>query len=79
MYSSKLIKSDDELMIEIGENGKFWKRTSNRFRGIKNHQIWTWFRGEIKDWSEEKISDEEITILTKMKPNWTSNPNLNWN
>ena len=22
MYSSKLIKSDDELMIEIGENGK---------------------------------------------------------
>ena len=25
MYSSKLIKSDDELMIEIGENGKLWK------------------------------------------------------
>ena len=22
MYSSRLIKSDDELMIEIGENGK---------------------------------------------------------
>ena len=22
MYSSKLIKSDEELMIEIGENGK---------------------------------------------------------
>ena len=22
MYSSKFIKSDDELMIEIGENGK---------------------------------------------------------
>ena len=22
MYSSNLIKSDDELMIEIGENGK---------------------------------------------------------
>ena len=22
MYSSKLIKSNDELMIEIGENGK---------------------------------------------------------
>ena len=22
MYPSKLIKSDDELMIEIGENGK---------------------------------------------------------
>ena len=37
MFSSKLIKSDDELMIEIGENSKLWKRTSNRFHGIKNH------------------------------------------
>ena len=29
MYSSKLIKSDDELIIEIGENGKLSKITSN--------------------------------------------------
>ena len=69
MYSSKLIKSDNELMIEIGENGKLWKRTSNRFHGIKNHQIWSWFRGEIKDRSGEKFSDEEIVILTKINQN----------
>ena len=56
MISSKLIKSDDELMIEIGENGKLWKRTSNRFHGIKNHRIWLWFRGEIKDRSRENFS-----------------------
>ena len=41
MFSSKLIKSDDELMIEIGGNGKLSKRTSNRFHGIKNHRIWS--------------------------------------
>ena len=39
MISSNLIKSDNELMIEIGENGKLWKRTSNRFHGIKSHRI----------------------------------------
>ena len=68
MFSSKLIKSDDELMIEIRENGKLWKRTSNQFDGIKN-RIWFWFRGEIEDRSGEKISDEEITILSKIKRN----------
>ena len=57
MYSLKLIKSEDELMIEIGENDKLWEITSNRFQGFKNHRIWTWFRGEIKDWSGEKISE----------------------
>ena len=39
MISSNLIKSDYELMTKIGESGKLWKRTSNRFHGIKNHQI----------------------------------------
>ena len=38
MISSKLNKSDDESMIEIGENSKLLKRTSNRFHRIKNHQ-----------------------------------------
>ena len=38
MISLKLIKSDDELMIKIGESGRLLKRTSNRFHGIKNHQ-----------------------------------------
>ena len=39
MISSNLIKSDDELMIEIGENDRLSKRTSRRFHGIKNHRI----------------------------------------
>ena len=69
MFSSKMIKSDDELMIEIVENGKLWKITSNRFHGIKNHQIWSWFREEIEDRSGEKISDEELTILMKINQN----------
>ena len=64
MFSLKLIKLDDELMIEIGENGKLWKRTSNRFHGIKNHRIWSWFRGEIEDQSRKKFPDEEIAKLT---------------
>ena len=55
MISSKLIKSDDELMIQIGENCRLWKRTSNRFHGIKNHWNWSWFRGEIEDRSRENF------------------------
>ena len=39
MISSNLIKSDNELMIEIGENGRLSKRTLMRFHGIKNHRI----------------------------------------
>ena len=34
MISSSLIKLDDELMMEIGENGRLWKRTSKRFHRI---------------------------------------------
>ena len=51
----KLIKSDKKLMVEIGENGILWKKTSNRFHVMKNHRIWTWFRGEIANWSGEKF------------------------
>ena len=50
-------------MVEIGENGILWKKTSDRFHGIKNHRIWTWFRGEIEIRSGEKISDEKLAIL----------------
>ena len=39
MISLNLIKSDNESMIEIRENGILSKRTSKRFHGIKNHQI----------------------------------------
>ena len=55
MISSKLIKLDDESMIEIGENGKLLKRTSNCFHGIKDHRIWLWFRGDIENRSGEKF------------------------
>ena len=40
-YSSNLIKSDEQLMVKIRENGIFRKKTSNRFHGIKNRPIWT--------------------------------------
>ena len=36
--SSNLIKSDEKLMVEIGENDILRKKTSNRFYEIKNHQ-----------------------------------------
>ena len=39
MKSSNLIKSDEKLMAEIGENGTIRKKTSNRFHGLKNHRI----------------------------------------
>ena len=38
MFYSKLIKSDDKSMVEIGENGILGKITSNHFQGIKNHR-----------------------------------------
>ena len=51
-----LIKSDDELVIEIRENGRFRKITQRRIHGIKNHSIWINICGEIKKRSGEKFS-----------------------
>ena len=59
-----LVKLDNELRWEIRENGVFRKKTSKRIHGIKNHRIWTWFRGEIEIWSGEKFSDVKIVILS---------------
>ena len=39
MISSNLTKLDDELVLEIEENGILWKRTSRNFHKIKNHRI----------------------------------------
>ena len=50
-----LIKSDDELVIEIMKNGGFRKITQRRIHGIKNHSIWISIHGEIKEWSGEKF------------------------
>ena len=50
-----LIKSDDELVIEIRESDRFRKITQKRIHGIKNHSIWISIRGEDKERSEEKF------------------------
>ena len=65
MYSSKLIKSDDELLIEIGENGKLWKITSNQFQGIKNHRIWTRFVEKSKIEVERKFRMKKSQFYLK--------------
>ena len=53
---SNLIKSDDELVIEIRENCRFRKITQRRIHGIKNLSIWISIRGEIKQQSGDKFS-----------------------
>ena len=50
-----LIKSDNELVIEIRENDRFRQITQRRIHGIKNHSIWISIRGEIKERSGEKF------------------------
>ena len=50
-----LIKSDNDLVIEITENGRFRKITQRRIYRIKNHSIWISIRGEIKEQSGEKF------------------------
>ena len=66
MISSNLIKSDDESMIKIGINGRFWKRTSRQFQGIKIHRIWLWFRREIEDRRGMKFLKQKIMKLKKI-------------
>ena len=50
-----MIKSDNKLVIEIRENGRFRKITQRRIHKIKNHSIWISNRGEIKERSGEKF------------------------
>ena len=50
-----LIKLDNELRLEIRENGRFRKITQIRIHGIKNHSIWISNRGEIKERSGMKF------------------------
>ena len=51
-----LIKSENELVIEIRENGRFRQITQKPIHGIKNHSIWISIHGEIKEQSGEKFS-----------------------
>ena len=51
----KLIKSDNELVIENRGNGRFRKITQRCIHIIKNHSIWISNRVEIKEQSGEKF------------------------
>ena len=51
----KMIKSDDEIVIENRENSGFRKITQRRIHRIKNHSIWICNRGEIKERSRMKF------------------------
>ena len=44
---SNLIKSDNEMVIEIRPFNIFIKKTQRRIHIIKNHSIWISIRGEI--------------------------------
>ena len=68
-----LIKSDDELVIEIRGNGGFRKITQRRIYGIKNHSIWISIRGEIKERSAMKflkIGRTKTEIENEIKLNY---------
>ena len=60
-----LIKSDDKLVIEIRENGRFGKITQKRIHEIKNHSIWISICGEIKEQSGEKFPKIKSRIYQK--------------
>ena len=77
--SSNLIKSDNESMVQIGENGRLWKRTSRWFHWIKNHRIWIWFRGEIEDRSEMISPKLKIMKIPKISLKLNQITSLNWN
>ena len=50
-----LIKSDNELAIEIRENSRFRKITQRGIHEIKNHSIWISICGEIKEQVERNF------------------------
>ena len=68
-----MIKSDDELVIENRENGRFRKITQRSIHRIKNHSIWISNRGEIKEQSGEKflkIGRSKTKIENEIKLNY---------
>ena len=67
------MKSDDELVIEIRENGRFRKITQSEIHRIKNHSIWISIHGEIKERSGEKfpkIGRSKTKIKSEIKLNY---------
>ena len=68
-----MIKSDDELVIEIRENRIFRNITQRQIHGIKNHLIWISNRGEIKKRSGIKflkIGRTKTEIENEIKLNY---------
>ena len=51
-----LIKLDDELVIEIKENGRFRKISQRQIHRIKNHSISISILGAIKEQSGAKFA-----------------------
>ena len=49
------IKLDDELVIEIRQNGRFRQIIQRQIHGIKNHSIWISIHREINEQIGEKF------------------------
>ena len=68
-----MIKSDNELVIEIRENRRFRKITQRLIHGIKNHSIWISNCGGIKEQSViefSKIGRTKTKIENEIKLNY---------
>ena len=55
-YLWNLVKSDNEMSLEIGDFRILRKIIQNRIHGIKNQVIWIRIRREIEVWSLERNS-----------------------
>ena len=60
MIFLNLIKSDNEMWIEIRDFDIFGKNTRRRIHRIKNHLIWIKIRGEIIKGTREKCLKNKI-------------------
>ena len=49
------IKLDDELVIEIRQNGRFRQITQRQIHGVKNHSIWINIHRKINEQIGEKF------------------------
>ena len=64
--SWNLVKSDDEMSLEIGHFDILRKITQNRIHGIKNQMIWWRIRREIENWRREKNSFRKTNLNRKL-------------
>ena len=64
-----LIKSEDEMMIQIRDFSINGNKTWRQIHRIKNHLIWIKIHGKIIEWREENLPKNKIA----------KNQNWNWN